>query len=115
MNTHHHIDYVEIPSDDLAATKAFFSTVFGMVFTDYGDDYTAFEGAGVTGGFFRSAVSARTDRGSALIVNLPGQPKAIGECLDAVMPAIPYCVDLIGGPFLTTDENHIKAFRPKRK
>ena len=39
-------------------------------------------------------------RGSSLIVNLPGQPKAIGECLDAVFPAIPYCVDLIGGPYL---------------
>ena len=52
-------------------------------------------------------------RGSALIVNLPGQPKAIGECLDAVFPAIPYCVDLIGGPYLTTNEERIKAFRPK--
>ncbi|MEM1182255.1 MAG: molybdopterin adenylyltransferase [Acidobacteriota bacterium] len=54
-------------------------------------------------------------RRGTLIVNLPGQPKAIDECLDAVMPAIPYCVDLIGGPFLVTDENYIKAFRPKRK
>ncbi len=54
-------------------------------------------------------------RGGALIVNLPGQPKAIGECLDAVFPAIPYCVDLIGGPFLTTDENRLVAFRPKKK
>ena len=52
-------------------------------------------------------------RGSSLIVNLPGQPKAIGECLDAVFPAIPYCVDLIGGPYLTTNEARIKAFRPK--
>ncbi len=52
-------------------------------------------------------------RGSSLIVNLPGQPKAIGECLDAVFPAIPYCVDLIGGPYLVTDEARIKAFRPK--
>lgn len=52
-------------------------------------------------------------RGSSLIVNLPGQPKAIGECLDAVFPAIPYCVDLIGGPYLTTNEERIKAFRPK--
>ncbi|MEZ4600308.1 MAG: molybdopterin adenylyltransferase [Syntrophotaleaceae bacterium] len=51
-------------------------------------------------------------RGRSLIVNLPGQPKAIGECLDAVFPAIPYCIDLIGGPYLTTDENRIKAFRP---
>ena len=54
-------------------------------------------------------------RGGALIVNLPGQPKAIGECLDAVFPAIPYCVDLIGGPFLTTDEERLVAFRPKKK
>ena len=52
-------------------------------------------------------------RGSSLIVNLPGQPKAIGECLDAVFPAIPYCVDLIGGPYLTTNEERIEAFRPK--
>ena len=54
-------------------------------------------------------------RGSSLIVNLPGQPKAIAECLDAVFPAIPYCVDLIGGPYLTTDESRIVAFRPKKK
>lgn len=54
-------------------------------------------------------------RGGGLIVNLPGQPKAIGECLDAIFPAIPYCIDLIGGPFLTTDESRIVAFRPKKK
>ena len=54
-------------------------------------------------------------RNGCLIVNLPGQPKAIAECLDAVFPAIPYCIDLIGGPFLTTDENRIVAFRPKKK
>ncbi len=52
-------------------------------------------------------------RGSCLIVNLPGQPKAIRECLDAVFPAIPYCVELIGGSYLTTDENRLVAFRPK--
>ena len=54
-------------------------------------------------------------RGQSLIVNLPGQPKAIGECLDAVMPAIPYCVDLLEGPFLVTDEERLRAFRPKKK
>lgn len=54
-------------------------------------------------------------RGQALIVNLPGQPKAIRECLDAVFPAIPYCVDLIGGPYLTTDEDRLACFRPKKK
>jgi molybdopterin adenylyltransferase len=52
-------------------------------------------------------------RGRGLIVNLPGKPKSIRECLDAVMPAIPYCIDLIEGPFLTTDEAKVKAFRPK--
>jgi molybdopterin adenylyltransferase len=53
-------------------------------------------------------------RGSSLVVNLPGQPRAIRECLDAVFPAIPYCIDLIEGPHLTTDENRLVAFRPKR-
>ena len=52
-------------------------------------------------------------RGSSLIVNLPGKPKAITECLDAVFPAIPYCIDLIGGPRIETDEAYVKAFRPK--
>jgi molybdopterin adenylyltransferase len=50
----------------------------------------------------------------ALIINLPGQPRAIQECLDAVFPAIPYCIDLLDGPFLTTDESRIKAFRPRK-
>lgn len=54
-------------------------------------------------------------RGGALLVNLPGQPKAIRECLDAVFPAIPYCIDLIGGPYLVTDETRLVAFRPKKK
>lgn len=52
-------------------------------------------------------------RGSSLVVNLPGRPRAIRECLDAVFPAIPYCLELAGGPSLYTDETVIKAFRPK--
>ncbi|WP_130537027.1 molybdopterin adenylyltransferase [Thiomicrorhabdus indica] len=52
-------------------------------------------------------------RGESLIINLPGKPSAIGECLEAVFPAVPYCVDLIDGPYLETDENFVKAFRPK--
>lgn len=52
-------------------------------------------------------------RGRSLIVNLPGKPSAIRECLMAVFPAIPYCVDLIEGPYLTTHESVVKAFRPK--
>ena len=54
-------------------------------------------------------------RGKSLIVYLPGKPKAIAECLDAVFPAIPYCIDLIEGPRLTTDETQLVAFRPKGK
>lgn len=52
-------------------------------------------------------------RGRTLIVNLPGRPKAIRENLEAVFPAIPYCIDLIGGPRLETNEATMKAFRPK--
>ncbi|VAW59871.1 Molybdopterin adenylyltransferase [hydrothermal vent metagenome] len=54
-------------------------------------------------------------RGKSLIVNLPGKPKSIRECLDAVFPAIPYCVDLIEGPFLEAKEEGVKVFRPKAK
>jgi molybdopterin adenylyltransferase len=54
-------------------------------------------------------------RGASLIVNLPGKPSAIADCLNAVMPAIPYCVDLIGGPRLETAPEVCKAFRPKNK
>ncbi len=52
-------------------------------------------------------------RGKSLIINLPGKPKSIRECLDAVFPAVPYCIDLIGGAYLTCHEEVIKPFRPK--
>lgn len=51
-------------------------------------------------------------RGNSLIVNLPGKPKAIRQCLEAVFPAIPYCIDLIEGPYLVCNEANMKAFRP---
>ena len=51
-------------------------------------------------------------RGRCLILNLPGKPKSIRECLEAVFPAVPYCVDLIGGPRLETNPAVIAAFRP---
>ena len=51
-------------------------------------------------------------RSKTLIVNLPGKPSAIGECLDAVFPAIPYCIDLISGPYLESDPAQCKVFRP---
>ena len=52
-------------------------------------------------------------RKQALILNLPGQPKAIKETLDGVFAAVPYCIDLIGGPYIETNEAVVKAFRPK--
>jgi molybdopterin adenylyltransferase len=52
-------------------------------------------------------------RGSSLIINLPGKPKSIRECLEAVFPAVPYCIDLIGGAYLETNPAIIQAFRPK--
>ncbi|WP_131110354.1 molybdopterin adenylyltransferase [Sulfuricystis thermophila] len=52
-------------------------------------------------------------RGKSLILNLPGQPKAIKETLDGVFAAVPYCIDLIGGPYIETNEAVVKAFRPK--
>ncbi len=52
-------------------------------------------------------------RGKALILNLPGQPKAIKETLDGVFAAVPYCIDLIGGPYIETKPEVLAAFRPK--
>ena len=54
-------------------------------------------------------------RGKTLIINLPGRPRAIRQCLDAVFPAVPYCVDLIGGPRLEVDPKNVNIFRPKEK
>jgi len=51
-------------------------------------------------------------RGKSLIVNLPGKPSAIDDCLNAVFPAIPYCIDLIEGAYLESDPEQCKAFRP---
>jgi molybdopterin adenylyltransferase len=52
-------------------------------------------------------------RGKSLVINLPGQPRAIKETLDGIFAAVPYCLDLIGGPYLETRAEVIRAFRPK--
>ena len=71
------------------------------------------------------AVLRETPDHAALIINLPGQPKAIAETLEGlkdetgksivngIFAAVPYCIDLIGGPYIETDESIVKAFRPK--
>ena len=51
-------------------------------------------------------------RGSALLLNLPGSPRSIREILDEIFAAVPYCVDLIGGPYITTDASVVDSFRP---
>ena len=68
MEKHHKIDYVEFPAGDLAATKAFFRTVFNWSFQDYGPEYTSFSDSGIAGGFFKSEMHAAAESGSALIV-----------------------------------------------
>lgn len=52
-------------------------------------------------------------RGQSLIINLPGKPQAIRECLDAVLPAVPYCIDLLGGPRIEFDPEKVQVFRPR--
>ncbi|MDQ6954471.1 MAG: molybdopterin adenylyltransferase [Mariprofundaceae bacterium] len=52
-------------------------------------------------------------RGKSLIINLPGKPSAIGDCLNAVFPAVPYCIDLLEGSYLIADVAQCKVFRPK--
>ena len=51
-------------------------------------------------------------RGSSLVINLPGSPRSIREILDSVFAAVPYCIDLIGGPYITTDSEVVDSFRP---
>lgn len=68
MNSHEKINYVEFPTTDMKATKAFFAEVFGWIFEDFGEEYTAFSNAGLDGGFFKSDLTVSTETGSALVV-----------------------------------------------
>jgi molybdopterin adenylyltransferase len=54
-------------------------------------------------------------RGACLVINLPGKPASIEVCLNAVMPAVPYCLDLIGAAYIETHPQFVQAFRPKAK
>jgi predicted enzyme related to lactoylglutathione lyase len=68
MNEHEKINYVEFPSKDLQATKAFFTTVFGWSFIDYGPEYAAFSNQGIDGGFYQSDLTSTTANGGALVI-----------------------------------------------
>ena len=76
MNQHEKINYVELPAKDLAATKAFFQSVFGWSFVDYGPEYTAFSDQGLDGGFFQSDLASSPQKGAALIVFYSNQLEA---------------------------------------
>ena len=68
MTEHEKISYVEFPAKDIPATKAFFQTVFGWDFKDYGPDYISFSNQGVDGGFYKSDLKSSRDQGAALVV-----------------------------------------------
>ena len=68
MNEHHKLNYVEFPSSNLQATKAFFEKAFGWSFVDYGPEYTAFSGQGLDGGFFKANLCSSTTTGAGLLV-----------------------------------------------
>ena len=76
MNQHEKMNYVEFPAKDLTATKAFFESVFGWSFIDYGPEYTAFENQGLDGGFFQSDLASSTEKGAALNVFYSNQLEA---------------------------------------
>ena len=76
MNLHEKINYVEFPAKDLAATKAFFQSVFGWSFVDYGPEYTAFSNQGLDGGFFKSDLASSSQNGAGLVIFYSDQLEA---------------------------------------
>ena len=92
-NRHEKINYVELPARDITATKSFFERCFGWKFTDYGPDYTAFDEAGLDGGFFRSELAAATSSGSALVV-------LYSERLEETLQKIEQCSGVIIKPIV---------------
>jgi len=68
MTANNKINYIEIPTNNIASTKTFFTEVFGWTFVDYGPEYCSFSGQGVDGGFYKSELVVATSNGSPLIV-----------------------------------------------
>ena len=79
MNEHEKINYVELPSKNLKATKDFFCQAFGWSFQDFGPEYSAFSNQGIDGGFFQSDLVSSTNNGSALIVFYSNELEATQE------------------------------------
>ena len=76
MNLHEKINYVEFHAKDLAGTKAFFQSVFGWTFEDYGPEYTSFSDQGLDGGFFQSGLASSPEKGAALVIFYSNQLEA---------------------------------------
>ena len=92
MNIDNKINYVEFPASNFEATKAFFGSVFGWEFEDFGPDYTAFSNAGVDGGFFRSGQVSTTKSGAALVIlyskNLEVTQEKVAGCGGTILQPI---------------------------
>jgi len=92
MLVHEKINYLEFPSKNLTVTKNFFQNVFEWVFTDYGEEYTAFSEEGIDGGFFKSDLTVSTSNGSVLVVfyseNLEKTQKKIEKYNGLIIRAI---------------------------
>lgn len=92
MERHNNINYIEIPTKDIQASKTFFNTVFGWDFIDYGPEYSSFTARGIDGGFFTSQETVSTKTGSPLIVlysgNIEDTQKAVvaagGKIIEAI-------------------------------
>ena len=82
MTQNNKINYIEIPAQNIAATKDFFSDVFGWSFIDYGPEYCSFIGQGVDGGFFKSDLVVSTKNGSPLIVLYSNELEAIQDKIE---------------------------------
>jgi len=83
MPTHEKLNYVEFPAQDLAQTRPFFQQVFNWQFTDYGEDYMAFDNQGLEGGFYQSPLTASTRNGSALLVFYSNQLEQTQQKIEA--------------------------------
>jgi predicted enzyme related to lactoylglutathione lyase len=92
MPDENRVDYLEIPTTDVAASKSFFNRMFGWKFTDYGDDYCSFEDGRITGGFYQSDQSVSYADGSVLIVffvhDLEAAEKKVQACGGSIVREI---------------------------
>ncbi len=83
MSDHHHFNYIELPTTDMAAMKAFYSAVFGWSYVDYGPSYAAITGAGMDGGFDANAGTRKPSNQGALIVLYSDNPEASQDAVKA--------------------------------